>query len=54
MGDIIKEIEGKTVIDSSDLFRILDSKVVGDKVKVTVDRGGESKKIEVTLGALKN
>ena len=53
MGDIIKEIEGKTVIDSSDLFRILDSKVVGDKVKVTVDRGGESKKIEVTLGALK-
>lgn len=53
MGDIIKEIEGKTVIDSSDLFRILDAKVVGDKVKVTVDRGGESKKIEVTLGALK-
>tara|TARA_B100000902_G_scaffold139661_1_gene137739 strand:- start:37 stop:1182 length:1146 start_codon:yes stop_codon:yes gene_type:complete len=53
MGDIIKEIEGKTVIDSSDLFRILDSKVVGDKVKLTVDRGGESKKIEVTLGALK-
>ena len=53
MGDIIKEIEGKTVIDSSDLFRILDSKVVGDKVKVTVERGGESKKIEVTLGALK-
>ena len=53
MGDIIKEIEGKTVIDSSDLFRILDAKVVGDKVKVTVDRDGESKKIEVTLGALK-
>ena len=53
MGDIIKEIEGKTVIDSSDLFRILDSKVVGDKVKVTVERGGESKKTEVTLGALK-
>ena len=53
MGDIIKEIEGKTVIDSSDLFRILDSKVVGDKVKVTVERGGEPKKIEVTLGALK-
>ena len=53
MGDIIKEIEGKTVIDSSDLFRILDAKVVGDKVKVTEDRDGESKKIEVTLGALK-
>ena len=52
LGDIIKKVEGKNVEDSSDLFRILDAKVVGDTVNVTVDRDGKDLDFEVTLGAL--
>ena len=52
LGDIIKKVEGKNVEDSSDLFRILDDKVVGDTVNVTVDRDGKDLNFEVTLGAL--
>lgn len=52
LGDIIKKVEGKNVEDSSDLFRILDAKVVGDTVNVTVDRDGKGLNFEVTLGAL--
>ncbi|MEC7223761.1 MAG: trypsin-like peptidase domain-containing protein [Verrucomicrobiota bacterium] len=52
LGDIIKKVEGKNVEDSSDLFRILDDKVVGDKVNVAVDRDGKDLNFEVTLGAL--
>ena len=52
LGDIIKKVEGKNVEDSSDLFRILDAKIVGDTVNVTVDRDGKDLNFEVTLGAL--
>ena len=52
LGDIIKKVEGKNVEDSSDLFRILDAKVVGDTVNVSVDRDGKDLNFEVTLGAL--
>ena len=52
LGDIIKKVEGKNVEDSSDLFRILDAKVVGDTVNVTIDRDGKDLNFEVTLGAL--
>ena len=52
LGDIIKKVEGKTVDDSYDLFRILDDKVVGDTVNVAVDRDGKDLNFEVTLGAL--
>ena len=52
IGDIIKKINDKAVKDSSDLFRILDTKNVGDSVSITVERNGKSKDFEVTLGAL--
>lgn len=52
LGDIIKKINDKAVKDSSDLFRILDTKNVGDSVSITVERNGKSKDFEVTLGAL--
>lgn len=54
LGDLIKEIDNKKVNDSSDLFRLLDEKSVDDKVNVTIKRDGEEKKIDVTLGALKD
>ena len=47
------KIDNKMVNDSSDHFRLLDVKSVGDKVKVTIERDGKEKKIDVTLGALK-
>ena len=47
-----KKINDKAVKDSSDLFRILDTKNVGDSVSITVERNGKSKDFEVTLGAL--
>ena len=53
-GDLIKEIDNNKVNDSSDLFRILDAKSVGDKVNVTIEREGKEKKMEVNLGALKD
>ena len=47
-----KKINDNSVKDSSDLFRILDTKNVGDSVSITVERNGKSKDFEITLGAL--
>lgn len=52
LGDLITAIDGKELKDTTDLFRALDRKSVGDTIKVTVDRDGEAKIVEVTLNAL--
>ena len=52
LGDIIKEIDGREVANSTDLFRILDNQSVGDTISVTVERNGKKRKLKVTLGAL--
>ncbi|MCP4847479.1 MAG: PDZ domain-containing protein [Verrucomicrobiaceae bacterium] len=52
LGDIIKEIDGRVVENSTDLFRILDNQSVGDTISVTVERNGKKRKLKVTLGAL--
>ena len=52
LGDIIKEIDGREVENSTDLFRILDNQSVGDTISVTVERNGKKRKLKVTLGAL--
>ncbi|KAH9613343.1 hypothetical protein KSS87_022399 [Heliosperma pusillum] len=49
LGDIITSINGKKVSNGSDLYRILDSCKVGDKVIVEVLRGDHQEKIPVTL-----
>lgn len=52
LGDVIIGIDDNPVRTSSDLFRILDQREVGDTVKLEVERDGERRSVEVTLQAL--
>ncbi|MBR4626368.1 MAG: trypsin-like peptidase domain-containing protein [Ruminococcus sp.] len=47
--DIITDIEGDTVSSTTQLTSVLNKHKAGDKVKVTVYRNGEYKKLDVTL-----
>jgi S1-C subfamily serine protease len=49
LGDIIVGIDGKTIVDVEDLYRILDLKNVGDNVTVTVEREGKRMDVALTL-----
>jgi S1-C subfamily serine protease len=51
LGDIIREIEGRTVRNAQELFTTLGRYNVGDNITVTVFRNGEEVKIPVTLDA---
>lgn len=50
-GDIITKFDGKAVESASDLMLDVRSKNPGDKVTLEVNRNGENKQIEVTLGS---
>src|SRR4029079_4370716 len=51
VGDVITGIEGRDIVGYNQiLFRIREKKA-GDKIKLKVKRGGETKEIEVTLAA---
>ncbi len=47
--DIIKEIDGKKVRSYDDLYNLLDNYNIGDKVTLTVERNGKTRKVELTL-----
>lgn len=47
--DIIKEIDGKKVHSYDDLYNLLDNYNIGDRVTLTVERNGKTRKIELTL-----
>ena len=47
--DVITAIDGVEVYSYADLSKQLDSKYVGDKVNITINRNGQTKDIEVTL-----
>jgi S1-C subfamily serine protease len=47
--DIIKEIDGKKVRSYDDLYNLLDSYKVGDRVTLTIERDSKIRKIELTL-----
>lgn len=49
--DIITKIDGDAIDSDNTLARIISKKKVGDKIELTVDRGGKELKIEVTLAA---
>lgn len=49
-GDIVVELDGTAVDSSAELQSAVDAKRPGDKVSITVLRGGERRTIEVTLG----
>jgi len=48
-GDIIIAVDGKTMVESSDLLIAIRDKLPGDRVEVTVDRDGREMTITVTL-----
>ena len=50
-GDIVTKFDGKDVASASDLMLDVRSKNPGDKVTLDVNRNGESKQVEVTLGS---
>jgi putative serine protease PepD len=49
-GDMITEVDGDAVNDPDDVARAIDDNQPGDRVDVTVERGGSERTIEVTLG----
>lgn len=52
LGDVIVAIDGTKLIDSNDLYRLLEPHNVGDKVKLTILRDRKEIAVEVTLQAL--
>jgi putative serine protease PepD len=50
-GDVITHVDSTATPDSATLRAVIDSHKPGDKVTLTVQRGGETKTIEVTLGS---
>jgi S1-C subfamily serine protease len=50
-GDLITAIDGKTVDTRDALTRAVEQKKPGDKIELTVWRGGRSRKVTVTLGS---
>jgi 2-alkenal reductase len=49
-GDIVTKIDGQDVREDADLARSLDDKAPGDKVTLTIVRGGDTRDVTVTLG----
>ena len=49
-GDVIIEVDGDRVQDPDDVAQAIEDNKPGDKVEVTVQRGGDERTIEVTLG----
>jgi S1-C subfamily serine protease len=52
VGDVIVAIDGKPVRNVDDLFQLLQSRQVGDRVRVTVLREGARQDVEVELQAI--
>jgi S1-C subfamily serine protease len=50
-GDLITEIDGKPVETQDALRRAMNQKKAGDKLELTILRGGKTSRIAVTLGS---
>jgi S1-C subfamily serine protease len=48
-GDIITQVEGKPIRSNDDLTAAIAGRKPGDKVEITIKRGGDTKTVEVTL-----
>jgi S1-C subfamily serine protease len=49
-GDVITEIDGQPLSDSSDLSRLINGKQPGDHVDLHIDRAGQDIHLGTTLG----
>jgi len=54
VGDLIVAIDGEEVADVLDLYRVLDGLRVGHDARVTLEREGERRDVQVRLTALTN
>src|SRR5687767_7715313 len=52
LGDVIVKLDGVDVAKSSDLFRALDARKVGDEVEVVLENQRQRRTVKVTLQAL--
>ncbi len=48
-GDVVTEVDGEAVTTAEDLQRAIDAKQPGDKITLTLSRGGDTRHVEVTL-----
>jgi S1-C subfamily serine protease len=53
VGDVITGIDGQTVEKWDDLYKVLDTKRPGDSVTLSIERGGSTRELKVTLIELK-
>ncbi|MEJ0073078.1 MAG: PDZ domain-containing protein [Candidatus Saccharibacteria bacterium] len=49
-GDIITQVNGTAINQTTSLTSLLDKQKPGDKVSLTINRGGKPQNIDVTLG----
>jgi putative serine protease PepD len=49
-GDVIKSIDGKQINSSEDVVSAISGSHAGDKVTLSIERGGSTKSVTVTLG----
>jgi putative serine protease PepD len=49
-GDIVTDIDGRPINDATDLSTYVNTKAPGDKITMTVQRNGQTEKIDVLLG----
>jgi putative serine protease PepD len=49
-GDIVTDIQGEQIDDATDLSSYINTKAPGDKIAMTVQRNGQTEKIDVLLG----
>jgi putative serine protease PepD len=48
-GDVVTEIDGQRIDDSTDLSSYVNTKAPGDKITLTVHRNGQTEQVDVTL-----
>ncbi len=53
-GDVITAIDGQAIVNSDDLDRVMNTKNIGDTVKVELYRGGRKQTVSVTLSEAPN
>jgi S1-C subfamily serine protease len=53
-GDVITAIDGQPIVNSDDLDRVMNTKNIGDAVKVELYRGGRKQTVSVTLSEAPN
>ncbi len=50
VGDVVTSFDGKTITSADELTAVVSAAKAGDKVTVTVKRGGSTQHVSVTLG----